>query len=1647
MRRTSMICVVVLALIFHAVAMAGVPQALHFSGNLDEAGAPMNGTVSVAFALYTDPTSPDSNLWKDIKNVSVIEGRFHVKLTGISDSMLSGGTLFLGIQVESDPEMVPRIALRSVPFARMSNNALTLDGQPPTDFAAAAHNHAATDLQNPGCISGQLLSWGGTTWACANDVDTQLSSADLLTMVADGGHVTGAHTTDTKLSSADVLTMVTDGGHVTGAHTTDEVNMTTTNAVPRWDGSVLADGLLTLSSAGDLVASGTYDSSADIGSPGAGSRMAWYPQRGAFRAGRVLGAAWDNANVGLSSTALGDNNTASGISSIALGLGTTASGAASTSAGSGTNASGDYSTSIGSYTTASANSSTAMGYSTSATGQQSMSTGAFTTASGWGSTAMGRDIMVGTDGSYSFGIGLDNVDSIPTITQDSTMAIMNGKVGIGTVSPATELEVSGTVTATVFVGDGSGLTNLPVSQKNTVTVSAVNGDYTGLKAAVDDVASWCTGATATNRCLIRLMPGTYALDAQLDIPDNMDIVGQGAENTVISGAVGSDSVQTAAVIKMASHTSLQDLTIKNTGGAKQFAIGVSHSGEDLKLDRVSIDSTGGSFSIKGVWHTNGNGVPGLTITNSTITVDAAGGGTYTTGVWSDGTNSALDMKSSAVSVGGGTAGNTALAHESPITMTGVTLLATGVKSRGLEIRNYYYSSNPDAMRIERCFIKGEEYGIYSSDGFIRLFSSRISGGTANSYTIETFGAKNTCIDSYNADTDVPLAADCSDSTAVTQLTESDVETYIANGSINLATGSQVNGVAISTGAHTTDTKLSSADVLTMVSDGGYVTGAHTTDEVNMTTTNAVPRWDGTQLVDSNVTADSNGSVVATGTYSAIADIGIAGAGTRMAWYPEKAAFRAGHVIGGRWDDAFVGDYSTALGNDTMASGANSVAIGNYTEASGDNTTALGYWTVASGLSSTAMGYWSVASGHFSTAIGDNSTASGKFSTALGIANRATGYGSTALGHGNIASGAYSMTLGKDIEAAGISSVGVGLKEIIGTPKPIITQANTMAIMGGKVGIGTVSPSESLEVSGTVKATAFAGDGSGLTGLTTYTAASSGGLQLTGSGFSLDTTGCAAGEVLKRNAGNTAWECVPAVTMTTTNTVPRWDGTQLVDSNVTADSNGSVVATGTYNSNADIGSLGAGTRMAWYPEKAAFRAGRVSGTEWDNSNVGGRSTAMGYNTTASGDNSTAMGYLTTASGWRSTALGYLTTASGDHSTAMGRNTTASGHWSTAMGYSTTASGDGSTAMGRDIKVDTTGLYSLGIGLDNVTNIPTITQANTMAIMSGKVGIGTVSPSESLEVSGTVKATAFVGDGSGLTNLNVTDISTANTAIVSASGGDYTSLQTAVADVSSWCSGATAENRCVIRLMPGTHELGAKLDIPANMDVVGLGATNTVISADHSSTSISSGVVLNMGDQTSLQGVTVKNTGGDAGQRYSGGVYIYSATVALDRVTIDVTGAGNYPTATNFGVRTGGVTHVTIRDSTIAVHITKGEAKYQNGIYNYGSSGSTLDVKRSTLTATGDTSQNRAIYSRRTATLTDVTAVATGSGTNHAVFCLTESLRLLRAHITSDGHAVFKSSGTVVILSSILDGAASTQMSCYDTRDGDYKELTSSCQPAT
>ena len=121
-------------------------------------------------------------------------------------------------------------------------------------------------------------------------------------------------------------------------------------------------------------------------------------------------------------------------------------------------------------------------------------------------------------------------------------------------------------------------------------------------------------------------------------------------------------------------------------------------------------------------------------------------------------------------------------------------------------------------------------------------------------------------------------------------------------------------------------------------------------------------------------------------------------------------------------------------------------------------------------------------------------------------------------------------------------------------------------------------------------------------------------------------------------------------------------------------NDGIVATGTLDEgNTANLPTGEGTRLMWIPKKAAFRAGNVFGSEWDDDNIGIQSVALGVGTQASGRISTAMGLDSRASGNYSVAIGNASAASGDNSMALGHVTTASGDYSTALGNRVSTNG--------------------------------------------------------------------------------------------------------------------------------------------------------------------------------------------------------------------------------------------------------------------------------------------------------------------------------------------------------------------------------------
>ncbi|MGH1404828.1 MAG: tail fiber domain-containing protein [Alphaproteobacteria bacterium] len=153
--------------------------------------------------------------------------------------------------------------------------------------------------------------------------------------------------------------------------------------------------------------------------------------------------------------------------------------------------------------------------------------------------------------------------------------------------------------------------------------------------------------------------------------------------------------------------------------------------------------------------------------------------------------------------------------------------------------------------------------------------------------------------------------------------------------------------------------------------------------------------------------------------------------------------------------------------------------------------------------------------------------------------------------------------------------------------------------------------------------------------------------------------------------------------------------------------------------------GSGDGFVYHSDKQSLRVGTVPGTQWNESNIGNQSVAIGSTVQASGNGSVAMGGNVSATNYRSIALGDSLSAGGINSVSIGRNVTVSGDNAFGFGLG--------TAAGTDPIVS--GNSSLGIFLGDQSGVD-LTQTNAVSIMGGDLGIGTVTPASALDVNGSV-----------------------------------------------------------------------------------------------------------------------------------------------------------------------------------------------------------------------------------------------------------------------------------------------------------------------
>ena len=132
MKRVHLIAFVCLALwfCFAGGAQAQAPAVITYQGFLaDKNSNPLSGSYSITFKIYKISTG-GTEIWKETLGVTVTKGYLEAVLGSKQalTSVFDGSTLWLGITVGTDNEMVPRKRLTSVPYAMSSKVCQTIKG-------------------------------------------------------------------------------------------------------------------------------------------------------------------------------------------------------------------------------------------------------------------------------------------------------------------------------------------------------------------------------------------------------------------------------------------------------------------------------------------------------------------------------------------------------------------------------------------------------------------------------------------------------------------------------------------------------------------------------------------------------------------------------------------------------------------------------------------------------------------------------------------------------------------------------------------------------------------------------------------------------------------------------------------------------------------------------------------------------------------------------------------------------------------------------------------------------------------------------------------------------------------------------------------------------------------------------------------------------------------------------------------------------------------------------------------------------------------------------------------------------------------------------------------------------------------------------
>ena len=181
-----------------SVTSAAINSQINFQGKLTNSDGTnvTDGTYSLRFRIYTDPTADGSNAcaansckWEETQaSVSVNAGNFQVPLgsvTALPGSVdFNTAALYLGVKVGSDAEMTPRIQLSAAPYAFNSDKVGGISASGLVQLSPGSQQTGNINVSGNatigGTYNGNTLSSSALTFSAASVANIQAAASQNL---------------------------------------------------------------------------------------------------------------------------------------------------------------------------------------------------------------------------------------------------------------------------------------------------------------------------------------------------------------------------------------------------------------------------------------------------------------------------------------------------------------------------------------------------------------------------------------------------------------------------------------------------------------------------------------------------------------------------------------------------------------------------------------------------------------------------------------------------------------------------------------------------------------------------------------------------------------------------------------------------------------------------------------------------------------------------------------------------------------------------------------------------------------------------------------------------------------------------------------------------------------------------------------------------------------------------------------------------------------------------------------------------------------------------------------------------------------------------------------------------------------------------